>query len=68
MELQLHKQKDFSGREILQENPALFWHCYFGKIYQVLLGVQTFTAVSASFKTESYSIQPNTFKVQTLKS
>lgn len=61
MELQLHKQKDFSGREILQGNPALFWHCYFGKIYQVLLGVQTFIAFFVSFEIESYSIQPSTF-------
>lgn len=61
MELQLHKQIFFSGREILQGTPALFWHCYFSKTYQVLLGIQTFTAFSVSFKTDSYYKQPNTF-------
>lgn len=57
MELQLHKQKGFflvekSCREILQRNLPLFSTLLVWQNYQVLLGVQTYTAFSTSFKAE----------------
>lgn len=61
MELQPHKQKVFSSREILQGNPALFMTLLSWQNLPGVTGIQTFTASSVSFKTESYYIQPNTF-------